>query len=63
MIRKMGIHYSRIDIDAQHSHSDGAAVPLSVLSILLRHLLEQVQSNSSCVLSQVVHDPYLEDDA
>ena len=60
MIRKMGIRYARIDIEGSRSHSNGAEVPPIVVSQQLRQLLQQVRDDSSCVLPQVVDDPYLE---
>ena len=60
MIRKMGIRYSRIDIDPANSHSDGAVVPPAKVSKQLGELLQQMRDNSSCVLPQVPQDPYLE---
>jgi hypothetical protein len=60
MIRKMGIRYARIDIEPKRSHGDGAEVPTAEVSQQLRKLLQQVWDDSSCVLPQVVDDPYLE---
>lgn len=60
MIRKMGIRYARIDIDERRSHSNGAEAPPAEISQQLQQLLQQVRDDSSCVLPQVVDDPYLE---
>ena len=60
MIRKMGIRYARIDIEESKIHSNGAEVPPAEVSKQLQQLLQQVRDDSSCVLPQVVDDPYLE---
>ena len=60
MIRKMGVRYARIDIEPKSSHADGAEVPAAEVSQQLQKLLQQVWDDSSCVLPQVVDDPYLE---
>ena len=56
----MGIRYARIDIESKRSLSHGAEVPTAEVAQQLRQLLQQVWDDSSCVLPQVVEDPYLE---
>lgn len=59
MIRKMGLHYQRIDIDAAHSLGDGAQVPVAEMVSKLGILLDAVHSQPACVLSQVIDNPFL----
>lgn len=59
MIRKMGIHYGRIDISDKDSHGDGAIVPLTEVQKQLSVLLEAVEERASCVLPSVASNPYL----
>jgi hypothetical protein len=59
MIRKMGIYYDRIDVIDRDSHTDGAIVPVQELSDKLSRIIEQIQGGSSCLLPQVLDDPFL----
>lgn len=61
MVRKMGIHYDRLDISGQLCRADGASVPVPGLVEKVRALLMAVTTKPSCVLEQVINDPYLED--
>jgi hypothetical protein len=59
MIRKMGIHYERIDISEQNSKSQGAIVPLTTVTDKLSVLLTKVTKQHSCILDSVKSNPYL----
>jgi hypothetical protein len=60
MARKMGIFFDRMDISEQNSQSNGATVPVEQLISKLDKMVNQVKQQSSCVLPQVVSNPYLE---
>ena len=60
MVRKMGIHYERIDVLKADSFSDGARVSPKVLASSLDNLMQTVLQKPSCVLPAVLTDPYLE---
>lgn len=60
MIRKMGLHYERIDISPQGSQSSGAVVPTSEMIEKVRLLLNRIRDKPTCVLEHVVSNPYLE---
>ena len=59
MIRKMGASYDRIDIAASDCLDSGAKVPVQELRSKLQLLLDKVENTPSCVLPQVLSDPYL----
>lgn len=60
MARRMGIKYERIDISVQDSKNDGAIVPVKELDITLKNMINVILQKPTCVLPQVVNDPYLE---
>jgi len=60
MIRKMGLHYTRMDLSQPDSMPDGARVPVAALVAGLRSMLSTVAAQPSCVLEHVVQDPYLQ---
>eukprot|EP01038_Epipyxis_sp_PR26KG_P008144 gene8144-11023_t len=60
MARKMGIHYSRIEISQSNSRSNGAVVPTDKVSNQLIEMINTIISKSSCVHPAVINDPYLE---
>jgi hypothetical protein len=59
MMRKMGLHYDRIDISDRDSRADGAIVPTSTLVDKLDSMISKVTKESSCILPIVGSDPYL----
>ena len=59
MARKMGLYYDRVDISDQDSTADGAIVPVNELKDKLHRMIDQIHGKSSCVLPQVVEDPFL----
>lgn len=59
IMRKTGVHYSRVDIDKQNSLAEGARVPVPETIKTLRSLVAKVRSQPSCVLRSVVKNPYL----
>ncbi len=60
MARKMGIHYDRVDIPSELSHGDGAVVPVKPLGVTVLNMIQTIYKKPTCVLSDVVEDPYLE---
>ena len=60
MARRMGLKYDRIDITKMNSRSDGAVVPVNELDISLKNMINMILHKPTCVLPQVVNDPYLE---
>mmetsp|Transcript_6302 Transcript_6302/g.10503 ORF Transcript_6302/g.10503 Transcript_6302/m.10503 type:complete len:664 (+) Transcript_6302:51-2042(+) len=60
MARKMGLHYARVDVSKQDSQATGATVPTNELSKSLIQILNNIRSKPTCVLPQVINDPYLE---
>ncbi len=59
MIRKMGMHYDRIDVSPGDSKPEGAKIPISQLIVKLSNMLTTVTSSPSCVLPVVLTDPYI----
>lgn len=59
MVRRMGIHYSRMDLSDANSRPNGAYVPPSELVNILGDVLKAVHKSSSCVLESVVKNPFL----
>lgn len=60
MLRRMGVHYDRIDISKADSLSNGANIPAEELAGKLLEMLDLIQRQPTCVLKKVVDDPYLE---
>jgi hypothetical protein len=60
MVRQMGLHYRRIDIGHEGSKTHGAIVPVEDLKINLLSLLQDVINKPSCILDNVINNPYLE---
>ena len=60
MIRKMGFQYHRMALDKAHSRAEGATVPIESLKSQLSAMIGKVTGPSSCVLSSVVRDPFLQ---
>ncbi|KAJ1428537.1 hypothetical protein B484DRAFT_396763, partial [Ochromonadaceae sp. CCMP2298] len=60
MARKMGLHYSRVDVAQQDSHGDGAVVPVAQLERVVVQMIEGIRGKPTCVLPMVVQDPFLE---
>jgi len=60
MVRKMGIRYSRIDIEEASSRDTGAIVPIAELTKTVGDMLLKLQTEPTCVLPHVLADPYFE---
>jgi len=60
MVRKMGMQYSRIDIDAAGSRDDGSVVPIDQLTAQLDDMLDKLLQTPTCVLPSVLSDPFME---
>jgi hypothetical protein len=60
MVRKMGIYYDRLDIGGEDSHGNGATVPIPPLIDKLKNMLRNILKTPTCVLPEVIEDPYLE---
>lgn len=54
-----GIYYNRIDIAADQSLNNGAVIPTIVLKNMIIHMIIQINNKPTCVLSNVMEDPYL----
>jgi len=54
-----GIYYNRIDIAADQSLNNGAVIPTIVLKNMIIHMINQINNKPTCVLSNVMEDPYL----
>lgn len=60
MLRRMGVHYDRIDLSGENSHADGAIVPVQNLVGSLDKLIQRMKSSFSCIQPNVLDNPYLE---
>lgn len=54
-----GIYYNRIDIAADQSLNNGAVIPTIILKNMIIHMITQINNKPTCVLSNVMEDPYL----
>jgi hypothetical protein len=54
-----GIYYNRIDIATDQSLDNGAVIPTTVLKNMIIHMVDQIDNKPTCVLSNVIEDPYL----
>lgn len=59
MIRRMGIHYSRLDLSEQNSRPNGAVVPAQEVVSQLINLLHTMSAKPSCILKSVLDNPFL----
>ena len=55
----MGIHYDRLDISKENSLANGSVVPLALLEDKLNKMVHLVAEKSSCVLTDVVNNIYM----
>jgi len=53
------MYYNRIDIAADQSLDNGAVIPTIVLKNMIIHMINQIYNKPTCVLSNVMEDPYL----
>ena len=60
MVRKMGLHYDRIDIIEKDSKNHGAIVPIQILISTLTHMFETILKKPTCVLPDVMKNPFLD---
>lgn len=60
MARKMGLYYDRIDVNASSSMATGTMVPIGNLTRAVVGLVERIESQASCVLRDVIDDPWFE---
>jgi hypothetical protein len=60
MARKMGIYYDRIDIDSVNSKSNGVYISKKILEEKVLTVVDKIKKKSTCVLKNVVNDPFLE---
>eukprot|EP01041_Mallomonas_annulata_P010720 gene10720-22385_t len=59
MARRMGHHYSRLDLtDSKHTTS-GTEVPVDKLKQLAVDIIDKVRTKPTCVLSSVLDDPFM----
>lgn len=59
MARRMGIHYQRIEIDEKHSKSSGFEVNINTFQRNVLNMLENIREKPSCILPDVVLNPYM----
>ena len=60
MLRRMGVHYDRIDIAAEDSLSTGAKIPVEEMSQKILAMLGTIHQQPTCVVRRAYEDPYLE---
>eukprot|EP01039_Chlorochromonas_danica_P004295 gene4295-4715_t len=59
MVRKMGLHYDRVDIGASDSRENGAVVPVQELVSKTEAMLNSLVEKPTCIHPNVIADPYL----
>jgi hypothetical protein len=60
MARRLGLHYSRIDVSPDGSRKDGVFVPVEELIEVIAKMIDGIVKTPTCVLSSVVNDPYFD---
>jgi hypothetical protein len=63
MIRKMGIHYGRIDESAANSQSDGVIANVDKVKSCLEEIIRKILHTPTCILESVIDDPFLDSPA
>ena len=58
--RKLNVHYRRMDLNQANSGSQGSTIPIPEFRQLFQELVWKVMEIPSCVLPNVIDDPYLE---
>ena len=54
-----GIYYDRIDITPEKSLPNGAFIPSIFLKEMILTMITRIETKPTCVLSNVIDDPYL----
>ena len=62
MVRKLGARYARFELDHKDSTPKGAVVDAEKLAIRVGEMVDSVVARPSCVLPQVLADPFLDAD-
>lgn len=60
MLREAGVHYESIDMDVAAIKDTGVVLPIDKLRGKLSLILEKVVNKPSCILPEVLEDPYFE---
>jgi hypothetical protein len=63
MAREMGHHYDRIDLDQSESSSVGASILIRPLVTKVKSMIMKLIDIPTCLLPEVVDDPYFESDS
>lgn len=62
MAREMGHHYDRIDLEVSECSPDGAKIQIRPLVTKVRSMIMKLIDIPTCILPEVVDDPYFESD-
>lgn len=60
MVRRMGMHYQRMELRPDDSQSSGATVSVSALKSEIVKMMGSIRTKPTCVLPSVMDDPYFD---